>query len=56
MEITGHVGVLLFLLTVNGVFFFSLLTGKLVTRQTYSEIVYLAVKEAIKELRDSGYL
>ena len=49
-------GVLIFLLVINGVFLTSFLTGKLVIRQAYSEIVYLAVKEAIKELRDEGYL
>ena len=49
-------GVLAFLLAVNGLVLFLFITGKLVTRQAYSEIVYLAVKEAIKELRDEGYL
>lgn len=54
MEITN--GVLVFLFAINGVFLASFLTGKLVSRQAYQEIIYLAVKEAIKELRDEGYL
>ena len=54
MEIMN--GVLVFLLVVNGLFLYLFITGKLVERQAYAQIVYLAVKEAIKELRDEGYL
>ena len=49
-------GVLAFLFAINGLVLYLLIAGKLVSRQAYTEIVYLAVKGAIKELRDEGYL
>lgn len=51
-----HDEMVIFLFAFNALVLLLFASGKLVARSSYEEIVYHAVKQAIRELRDEGHI